>query len=103
MHMLKAANNYSHRTGSNADGAANAPSLINDSDRSWALLAVRRVQRLIRLAGEICQEPNACITPWWALIDRSLALRDGLRIGPAGRVAATRALRLRQHCINGVG
>jgi len=46
---------------------------------------------------------NTGVATWWALVDVGLATGDGLGVIPTARIAATRALRLRQNSVNGVG
>lgn len=55
MHAFMGANDGIHRTSLDAQGAADAPVLINVSQVSGAFKAMSRVQGLIRLTGQHSQ------------------------------------------------
>ena len=61
---------------------------------------MQRVQRSVGQAGDLGQSVNAFIAAGRALVDGRITRSDGICISRAIRVAATRALRLRQHIQN---
>jgi hypothetical protein len=82
--------------GFDAQGATNAPLLVNDSQRSRAFAAVFGVQSLRGAASDLGQACDASLATGWALVDVGLTFGHGLRIRRAIGIAATGALRLRQ-------
>ena len=97
VHELVAAQNRVSRAGINAQRTADAPVLVDDGDGTWAFQAIGGVQRYKWLPSDCRQPPYAFLATRWALVDGSLPLRDSLRVARAIRVAAARALRLRQY------
>ena len=61
---------------------------------------MQRVQRYVGQAGDLGQTVNAFIAAGRTLVDGRITRSDGICISRAIRVAATRALRLRQHIQN---
>ena len=111
MHAFVRANDGVYRAGVYAQSTAYAPVLVYPNHAARGLHAVIRVKRKIGLRGHHSQAVYAFIAAGRALVDCGLASGDGVRISRAIRVAATRALRLRQyfqdalsqrHCIQAV-
>ena len=103
MHHLVAAQNGVSRAGLDAQGAAYAPGLVNDGDVARAFQAISGVQGKYRQACDGCQSLHAFLTAWRALVDGSAASDYGLCVRCAVRVAATRALCLRQCSVDALG
>ena len=101
MHAFVAAKDGVGRADLDAQGAADTPGLVNHRHVARALVAVPRVERQHRLAGQLGQALNALGAARRALVDAGLAGGHGLRIGGAVGVAATGALGLRQQGQNG--
>jgi len=96
VHAFVAADDGVGGAGLDAQGAADAPGLVDHGHRAWAFGAVRGVQCQDRSAGEGGQALYPLRTAWRAAVDRGLFVGDGLCVGGAVGVAAARALRLRQ-------
>lgn len=111
MHAFVRANDGIDRAGVYAQSAAYAPVLVNPNHAARCFQAVQRVEFDTSLARDGRKPPYAFSAAGWTLVDRSFAISNGVGIGRAIRVSATRALRLRQnlqnalsqrHCIQAV-
>lgn len=100
VHHLVAAQNGVGRAGLDAQRAAYAPGFVNDGNGAWALKAIGRVQGLYGQACDGCQPLYAFSAARRALVDGRTANGNGLCVGCAVGVAATRALRLRQRSVD---
>ena len=96
VHHFIAANDGVGRADLNAQGAADAPVFIDESDGSCRFHAVSRIQLHHRMAGDAAQPFNAFGSTGWALVDLGVANGDGLGVGLAVRVATACALGLGQ-------
>src|SRR6185437_9930287 len=96
VHQLAGADDRVHGTGLDALGAADARVLVDHGDARWYFDAVFRIEWQHRLAGNPRQYPYAFRPARRTAVDRRFAARDGFRVRSAGRIAATRALRLWQ-------
>ena len=103
MHHLVAAQNGISGAGFDAQGATNAPCLVNHGHGHGAFYAVVWIERERWQSGNVCQKGNALYAPRRALIDRGLVLSDGLRVGLAIGKAASSALRLGQRIVDAFG
>ncbi len=103
VHLFESPNNGVDWAGFDAQGAADAEVLKNHRKLQWRFLAMFGIERNDGAAGDAGQALDAFVATWRTLVDLGLALRDRLSVGLACRVATTRALRLRQHRINGGG
>ena len=74
MHRLVGTDDGIHRTGFDAQGAANAPRLLNDRHRQWPLVTVVRIQRLLSVTGYCGQPGHPFLTTGRALVNGGLAL-----------------------------
>src|SRR6185437_2250586 len=102
VHQLAGADDRVHGTGLDALGAADARVLVDHGDARWYFDAVFRIEWQHRLAGNPRQYPYAFRPARRTAVDRRFAARDGFRVRSAGRIAATRALRLWQGGIDPV-
>ena len=100
VHELVAAQNRIGGADVDAQGAADAPVLVNDRDGAWPFNAMGGVQRYKWLPSDCRQPLDAFCAARRALVDSRLALGDCLSVPGAIRVAAARALRLRQCRLN---
>ena len=100
MHAFVRADDGVYRADLNAQGAAYAPVLINPNHTSRGLHAAIWVQRNIGMTRNSNQSVYAFIAAGRTLVDGRLTAGDGICIGRAVGVAATRALRLRQYFQN---
>ena len=82
--------------GLDAQGATDAPGLVDHGHGARGFHAVLGAQRNNRPTRQCGQPFHARSAARWALVDASLARGHGLGVAGAVRVAATRALRLRQ-------
>ena len=89
--------------GSDTQSAADASCLVNDGHKERMRLATFRVERFGDAPGQCRKRDDDCIAPRRAAIDVRCAVRYGVGIRSACRKPATRALGLRQHCVNAVG
>ena len=96
VHELVAAQNRIGGADVDAQGAADAPVLVNDRDGAWPFNAMGGVERHHRLPSDHRQPLDAFCAARRALVDSRLALGDSLRVARAIRVATARALGLRQ-------
>ena len=103
MHHFAATNDCVCRANRQAQGAANAPRLVNHGHTARCFDTVRRVQSQGRLPGDGSESGNADGPARWALVDRCSACRNGVCIGCAVRVAAACALGLWQHRVDATG
>ena len=97
MHAFVCTHNRINRTGFYTECASNAPVFIDPYQTTRAYSAVFWVQRDIRLPADFSQAAYTFIAAGWTLVDSRFTGGDGICIGRAIRVAATRALRLRQY------
>ena len=103
VHHFVAAKNrvgWAHRQ---AQRAANAPSLVNHGHTTRTFQAVGGVQAQGGLARDGSQPGNAFRAARRALVDGRALLGNRLGVGQAVRVAAARALRLRQCSVDAAG
>ena len=100
MHALVAAHDRIGRAGLDAQGAANAPALVNHDHAAGAFDAKSRVERAHRLAGQRRQTSDPLGAAGRTLVNARLAVGDGLGVGRAVGITAARALRLRQGGVN---
>src|SRR6185295_19688457 len=84
-------------------GAANATLLVDEGHGGRRFEPVVLVERLDGKPGECREFQQRFGTTGRTLVDGRLATGDGVRVGTATRESATRALRLRQKCIDGPG
>jgi hypothetical protein len=96
VHVFVRAEDGVGRAGVNAQGAADAPGLVHEGHAARGLHAVLGVERLYRFAADGGQPLHAFFATGRTLVDVGLALRNGIGIGRAVRVAAAGALGLRQ-------
>lgn len=100
MHQLVCADDSVHRTGLNAQCAADAVRLVNDGNLQWKGLAAGGVQgqlRNIKLQGKLFYTGRSA---GWTAVDRSIARCNSLRIGQTALVATFGTLRLRQDAVD---
>ena len=102
VHRLVAAQDGVRWADRQAEGAAYAPGFVYDGDGAGAFGAVSRIQGGNGRAGDGRQSLDAFLASWRALVDRGRIISDGVRVGRAIRVAAARALRLRQYSVDAV-
>ena len=98
VHAFVGADDGIGRAGLDAQGAANAPLLVDDGHGARPFLTVRGTQTAWWLPGETRQSRNALLAARWALVDGRFTLGEGVGVALTVGVAATGALRLRQ-CI----
>lgn len=96
MHLLRGAHDGVDRAGLYAKRTTYAQRFVNHRDRSRTFDAMHRVQWNDRFAENAGEARNTFRAAGRALVITRLAARHGLCIGTAGRIAAFRALRLRQ-------
>ena len=96
VHQLVAAQYRVGRAGVDAQGAADAPVFVDDGDAARTFCAIGRVECHDGLPCDGCKPANALAAARRALVDGCAVLRNGAGVGSAVRVAAARALRLRQ-------
>ncbi len=96
VHALVAADDAVDGAGLDAQGAADAPVLVDPGHAARPFEAMVWIQGHHRLAGERGQPAHALGTAGRALVDRRLANGHGACVAGAVRVAAARALSLRQ-------
>lgn len=96
MHLFGRANDAVHWACLDAQGATNAPAFVNQRQLPGRFLSVLEVQGPLCLARQGREPTNALYAAGWALVDLSLAISDGHRIGVAVRISAAGALGLRQ-------
>jgi len=89
-----------HRTGRKAARAADAAGFVDPRDPRRTFRSVNRVQGLHGPAREFGQRDDGCVAARRALIDLRLSAHDcrGIRLAPG--ITATRALSLRQQCVD---
>ena len=96
VHALVGADDGVHRTGLDAERAADAMGLVDARHQQRAGLAARQVQRQDGLLQQRGQRGDAFIAAGRAAVDGGCAGGDGVGVGPAAVMAALGALRLRQ-------
>ena len=96
VHALVCAHDGIGRAGLDAQGATNAPVLVDPDHRARGFYAVVCVEWQGRLTRQRRQALDASLTPGWTLVDAGFALDDRTGVAGAIRVATTRALRLWQ-------
>ena len=102
MQKLPRADDGIDRAGRQAARAADAGCGIDDS-AGWRLfMATGRIQRQRIEVEQGCQRRNPGAAAGRTAIDGRRPLRERLGVGPAGRIAAARALGLRQQCIDAI-
>jgi hypothetical protein len=102
VHFFEPANNRIDWTGGDAEGAADALARVDEGEQGRTSLATFWIKGQFGLASEGRQGSNAVRATRGAAVDGGSLENNGLRIGPAGLVAAARALGLRQDRINGL-
>lgn len=100
--MLEGTHDGVGGAGIQAQGAANAAGLINEGPKNGPLLAAVWVEWPHGPTRQLGKLNNAGLATRWATVDVGLTMRNGLCVGPTGRVATSLALGLRQHRIDRV-
>jgi hypothetical protein len=100
VHQLVGTQDSIGRTGLYAQRAADTPVFIYQCQCARAFCAVCLVEWTHCLPGNGSQTGNALRAARWALVYARFAHSHRLRVMGAVRVAAARALRLRQNSIN---
>ena len=103
VHAARPADDRVDRACLDADRAADAACLVDDGDGERHLDAAARVDTRARAARERRECGDRRVAAGRAAVDRRVLARDRVRVGGAIRVAAARALRLRQQRIDGIG
>ena len=96
VHSFISADNGVHRTNIYAKRAADTAALIDNSSYPRRVGPIFRIKRLHRTTQELCQLVNGGHPAGRTLIDLRLSVCNSLRIIDTARVAAARALGLRQ-------
>ena len=96
VHALVGADDGVHRTGLDAERAADAMGLVDARHQQQAGLAARQVQRQDGLLQQRGQRSDAFIAAGRAAVDGGCAGGGSVGVGPAAVMAALGALRLRQ-------
>jgi hypothetical protein len=95
MHALVAAQDSVGGAGVDAQGATDAPVLINENSLARAFKAKGGVQSLLCPAGDVGQTDYTLLAARGALVDVGLSRFDRTAVACTVRIPATRALRLR--------
>ena len=100
VHHLVAAQYGVGRASGQTKRAADAPGLVNYRHAARAFQAILWIDGLRQLSCNCSQFLHTFHATGWALVDGGIASCNSLCIGRAIRVAAARALRLRQRSVN---
>jgi hypothetical protein len=103
MHELGRADDGVDRTGGNAQRATDACGLVDARDRRRRFGPACGIQGDARAAENLGKHRDGRISTRRASIDRRGSGSDGLCVGPASRITAAAALRLRKHGIDARG
>lgn len=102
VHALVGTQNGIRGADLDAEGAADAPVFIDAGEHAWSFYAMVRIQWQRGAACDGRQARNAFLAAGRALVDGRCARGHGFGVASAVRVAAARALGLRQDLINGI-
>src|SRR5216684_2173657 len=102
MHLFGRTKNRIHRTGLDAEGAANAQLLLDPGHRARFMYTMFWIERPCFYIKQLGQSVDCHLAAWRALIDIRLAARNRFGIRAAADIPALRALRLRQPRIDGL-
>lgn len=103
VHPFVGADDGVYRACFSAQGASDAPILVNPNHMARPLLSMRWIQWHRGLAGDQRQSAYAFITAWWTLVDGSVLFGNGFGVGGTVRKTTSGALCLGQYPQNFFG
>ncbi len=92
-----------HGTGLDAQRATDARRFVDAGDEQRPRHSARRVERWCVATHELRESRDRRIAAGRTAVDAGSAIGDRLRVRTTARVAATRALRLRQQVVDAIG
>lgn len=100
MHQFACTDNGIHRTDVEALATTNAKGFINDGASAWFVWTKTRIEWFRCGMSQHGQALDRDTIARWTPINIGFTASDSFRIGTTARVAALRALRLWQPCVN---